>query len=324
MPRGVLIGRAPDSVMVLLFILALDGRACAPALRSTAEARLVASQLAELWIDPHDLEQRDLFRGPGGPDLAPIEGATFEFKELDLVGYSRGYDVVDGRGVEWSVKQGPEVQSEIAASRLLWAAGYHQPPMYLVAHWKLSGGPHAGPKSAARFRPELPDAKAISDWSWQENPFVDTRPFRGLIALNLLMNNWDLKSTNNKIYEVHGRGDGPRRWFVVRDLGAAFGKSRAFPYGTRNNVRDFESQQFVTGVKDGRVRFDYHGRHRELLENLTPADVVWACQRISRLTSTQLDDAFRAAGYAPAERSRFIAKLREKVAQGLAVGGSTR
>jgi hypothetical protein len=287
-------------------------------MQSTAATPLTPERLAELWIEPRDLARRDLFYGPGGKALAPTDGASFKFKELDTTGYSRGYDVVDSTGREWSVKQGPEVQSEIAASRLLWAVGYHQPPMYLVRQWVLTDGPSAGPKTAGRFRPDMPDAERVSDWSWQQNPFVGTRPFQGLIVLNLLINNWDLKTTNNKIYEVEA-GSGPDRWYVVRDLGAAFGKSRWFPYGTRNNIDDFESQQFVTGGRDGVVQFDYHGRHRELLAGITPADVVWACELFSRLADRQLDEAFRAAGYGDAERTRFVKKLKEKVAQGLAL-----
>jgi hypothetical protein len=294
--------------------------ACAPAMRSTATAPLDPEQQAELWIEPVDVADRDLFRGPGPRDVAPQDGATFTFKELDRTGYSRGYDVVDSNGLVWSVKQGEEVQSEIAASRLLWAAGYHQPPMYLVRHWELAGGPNPGAQAASRFRPELPSMERIADWSWQQNPFVGTRPFRGLVVLNLLMNNWDLKSTNNKIYRVTDSQGGPERLYVVRDLGASFGRTRIFPYGTRNNVADFESQKFVLGLRDGRVRFDYHGRHRELLADITPEDVIWACELFSRLDERQLDDAFRAAGYEAAERARFVAKLKEKVAEGLALG----
>jgi hypothetical protein len=319
MPARVLNGRRRRGATILLLLVVGAFSSCAPAMRSTATGPVTATHLAELWVPPADLAARDLFHGPGGPELAPHEDATFHFKKLDVTGYSGGYDVIDDRGLEWSVKQGLEVQSEIAASRLLWAVGYHQPPMYLVRHWRLADGPQPGGKPAGRFRPDLPNAKKVADWSWQQNPFVGTRPFRGLLVFNLLINNWDLKSTNNKIYRVSDPGDGPGRRFVVRDLGAAFGKSRRFPHGTRNNLLDFESQGFVTGVKDGRVQFDYRGRHRELLANLTPGDVVWACELASRLTDRQLDDAFRAAGYGPVERGRFTGKLKEKIARGLAL-----
>ena len=77
----------------------------------------------------------------------------------------------------------------------------------------------------------------------------------------------------------------------------------------------------VTGVKDGRVRFDYSGRWQELFRDLTPQDVRWTCERLARLTPQQWQDAFRAAGYADELAARFIKRFQEKIAQGLALPG---
>lgn len=306
---------------VRFFAIVLAGFiGCAPAMRSTADRPLSPEQIAQLWVEPRDIASRDLFHGPGGPHLRPPAGATFRFEELDTTGFSRGYDVEDERGRKWSVKVGAEAQSEVTASRLLWAVGYHQPPVYYVATWTLTGGPTPGPQRPGRFRAETHRAEVISEWSWQQNPFVGTRPFKALVALNLLINNWDLKESNNKVYQLNQPGGGPPKWYVVRDLGASFGKSRWFPYGTRNDVEDFESQEYVLGIEQGRVRFDYRGRHRELLADISPADVAWMCEWVARLTDRQLDDAFRAGGYDETIRARFVRKLKQKVAQGIALG----
>jgi hypothetical protein len=40
---------------------------------------------------------------------------------------------------------------------------------------------------------------------------------------------------------------------------------------------------------------------------------------MNRLSDAQLDDAFEAGGYEPAIRQRYIAKLRDKVREGLAL-----
>ena len=45
----------------------------------------------------------------------------------------------DDTGLEWSVKLGPEAQSEVVSSRILWAIGFHQPPTYYVERWSLTG-----------------------------------------------------------------------------------------------------------------------------------------------------------------------------------------
>ncbi|MGH9331166.1 MAG: hypothetical protein ACRD09_12040, partial [Vicinamibacterales bacterium] len=279
--------------------------ACAPALRSTASAPPTPADMAELWQEPADLESRDLLHGPGGKAGVPSPDVAWRFQSADTTGYSRGYDVTGPDGGEWDVKMGPEAQTEIVASRLLWAVGYHQPPTYFVTRWRLAGAPgvdESVPQASARFRPDVPGMKNTGDWSWYENPFVGTRPYHGLLVLNMLMSNWDLKGTNNKLYESVAAGEAePRRWFVVRDVGATFGKSRGYFPGTRNNPRDYERQKFIVGVQNARVLFAYGGRHRGLLEPIGPTDVVWICERLTRLSDRQWDDAFRAAGYAEAQ-----------------------
>ena len=117
----------------------------------------------------------------------------------------------------------------------------------------------------------------------------------------------------------------PSRWFVVQDLGASFGKT-AWPVGNRNNIDDFESQKLVLGVTNGRVQFDYHARHRELLEDITPADVVWVCRLLNRITDKQWADLFAGAAIAPEIGLRYTRKIKSKVQEGLALQsqGATR
>jgi len=50
--------------------------------------------------------------------------------------------------------------------------------------------------------------------------------------------------------------------------------------------------------------------------------VRWASGLLAQLSAAQWNDAFRAGGYDPVVAGRFIRRLREKVAEGLAVGGS--
>jgi hypothetical protein len=57
----------------------------------------------------------------------------------DTSGWSPGFDVRDANGLEWSVKLGPEAQSEIVISRILWALGFHQLPIYYLDRWTLNG-----------------------------------------------------------------------------------------------------------------------------------------------------------------------------------------
>jgi hypothetical protein len=299
----------------------------------TAETQAViehpaAVDIKQLWTDPVDLESRDLFNGPGGAKLAPNPAARYEIVEVDETGFSAGYAVRDDQGTAWNVKLGIEAQPEVVASRLLWALGYHQPPTYLVTAWKLAGK-QSGAQGISRFRRESPNEKVVSDWSWYENPFERTQPFRGLVVANLILNNWDWKTSNNKVYA----GDAGHRKYIVRDVGASLGKT-TFPQflkwtplrmgkqGSRNDLEGFEGQGFIKGVEADRVKFDYNGVHTRLVETVTVQDVVWTCRLMSRLSPQQWDDAFRAAAYQPAERQRFIAKLKSKIDQGLALASS--
>ncbi|MFA5910973.1 MAG: hypothetical protein WC815_19525 [Vicinamibacterales bacterium] len=275
------------------------------------------ANLSELWQDPGDIAARDLRWGRGGQALAPSADVEYAFKAIDAVGYSAGYDVVDPEGRPWDVKTGDEGQPEVIASRLLWAVGYHQPVVYYLPEWRLTNGPVPRPLPG-RFRLES-DHAALGDWSWNENPFKGTRELRGLVLANLLINNWDLKSSNNKFLMVPMPA-GTERWFVVQDLGASFGKT-AWPIGTRNRLEDFESQRFVLGVQDGRVQFDYHARHRELLEDLAPADVLWILGLFNRITDQQWNDVFSAAAMSADTSSRYIRKMKAKIQEGLALSG---
>jgi hypothetical protein len=314
--------------VILVLATAVAVGACG---RITRDVRLVSdprATVAELWQEPSDLERRDLYYGAGGKALFP-GGAPFTFVARDTSGWSPGFDVRTQDGREWSVKLGPEAQSEVVASRILWAIGFHQPPTYYLAEWTMTGA-ESGVQPPGRFRPSLP-GKVVGDWSWYENPFVGTRPFGGLIVANVLLNSWDWKTSNNKIYELAEPMNGVARWFVVRDVGASLGRTtyptllkwfrlRGFGQGTRNDLPGFEQQGFIVRV-DGESRpvFDYRGIYRDVVETVTLADVRWTCTLLSRLTDSQWREAFRAGGYNAEQTSRYVAKIKAKIAQGLQV-----
>ena len=314
--------------VALGLLLGVDG--CARRLQRVQLIHGEPPRIAELWQEPLELEKRDLFHGAGGFEHAPVD-TTFRFVARDTSGWSPGFDVVDGKGIEWSVKLGPEAQSELVTSRILWAIGFHQPPTYYLARWDLTGV-EAGPQPAGRFRPELPGRQVIGDWSWYENPFVSSEPYRGLVVANLVLNSWDWK--NNKIYELREPVQGVRRWFVVRDLGASLGRTtyprllqwfrlRGFGQGTRNDLTGFEEQGFIVGIDDrSRITFDYRGIYRDVVNSVTPADVRWTCQLLSRLSERQWRDAFRAAGYEEERTTRYIGKIKQKISQGLTLTSS--
>jgi hypothetical protein len=89
--------------------------------------------------------------------------------------------------------------------------------------------------------------------------------------------------------------------------------------GTKNDIDDFESQDYVRVLENGQIAFDYVGNYGDLVEHVTAADVRWVCQLLDRLSDRQLAEAFRAARYDNAITTRYVTKIREKIAQGLAL-----
>jgi hypothetical protein len=304
---------------------------CAPVLRQpTASNDRPAIQ--QLWQEPENIASRDLFYGPGRAAEAPNPRGRWEYVDIDLTGASRGYDVKDERGREWSVKMGVEAPAEIVVSRLLWAIGYHQPPTYYVpAGWTVAGEipdyvlNAEGPQGPARFRLKMPkELDPGEEWSWYDNPFIGSRAFKGLVVANLLVNNWDLKASNNRVYGGNAKAN---RRYVVRDLGAALGADKT-PFffrwfhirlyrGTKNDIADFEASPFIRGVERGQVEFAHGGFDKGLTRGITPEDVRWTCGLFARLTEAQLDAAFRAADYSPDVRRRYIRALQQKINEGL-------
>jgi hypothetical protein len=310
----------------VLVVLACATATCARPIISNApqapEAR-TAAPLSQLWIEPADLSSRNLLRGSGARSRAPSKSVEYKVKQRDETGYSKGYDVIGPDGREWDIKVGKEAQTEIVLSRILWALGYHQPATYYLTGWKLAGT-WEGEGEPARFRLQSGHENE-GEWSWLDNPFKDATAFRGLIAINLLLSNWDFKTSNNRIYRVRTPGGHVRR-YVVQDLGASLGKPRTFPIpiGTRNDLEDFESTTLIKEVHANEVTLDYRGLHGDVLERLRIDDVIWACELMNRLRDGQLDDAFEAGGYEPAIRSRFIQKIRQKIQEGLALRSTLR
>jgi hypothetical protein len=274
------------------------------------------SQLAELWRDPGDTRQ-DLFAGPGGTD-APSPDGRYEFVSRDTTGFSPGYDVRDESGRLWSVKLGVEARPEVVVSRILWASGYHQHPMYYLPRWTLTGGDTPGPQPAGRFRLKPAGHRNTGEWSFFENPFVGSRAYRGLLSILLVLNSYDLADSNNTLYELSAPEGGIARWYVVKDIGGALGGHKALLGSIRSATKDdldrFEKTGFVKGYDGQRARLDYKGRYyHNLYDQHDVSDIQWVRDRLGRLTESQWNDAFRAGGYSPEETARFVSKIQNKL-----------
>jgi hypothetical protein len=288
---------------------------CAQGARPTLDPQV----MGELWQEPADLEQRDLFHGAGGSRRHPDPSQAFQFLSAKTTGTQPGYDVKDSRGREWSIKMGPEARIEVAVSRVVWAVGYHQPISYYLPRWTLLRDGKRTEFEGGRFRLEPTDRKKVGVWSWRNSPFQSTRPLAGLFVLMVMFNNWDLKAAQNAIYQVGPDDEDAPQRFMVRDLGASLGRTAWPTFGTKGNPDEFEREPFILGVEGNRVKFGYQDAWLEpqLHNSIVPDDVRWICERLARLSPKQWSEAFRAGGFRDAEAERYIRRIREKIAEGL-------
>ncbi len=191
-------------------------------------------------------------------------------------------------------------------------------------------GQDAGVKPGGRFRPGLPNWKVVDEWEWDQFAHATSYATGGLLVAQMMVNNWDLKSSNNKVYEIADTTAGRRRVYVVRDVGASFGSNKQPRWlnwlgirggqGSKNDLADFEASAFIDGVdEEGYVDFAYRGPNEWAVSKITPAHVRWTANLMARISNRQWQDAFRAGGYTQEQSTRYIAKLKERIAQGLAL-----
>ena len=295
-----------------------------------------------LWRDPGDVTSRDLRYGPGSRELAPQP--PFTFVEEVKGGESPKFKVRDARDVEWSVKLGPEAQSETVATRLVWAVGYFAEEAYYYEEVKLDNMPRLSrgreyvvgrTVRGARFEPEREGVVEGPEWSWRDSPFEGSREMSGLKVLMILLNNFDARKGNNHILYADGP-DGREARYVVTDLGATLGRAGGLGgKRVKNDLEAFLSTRFVRGVDDGVVEFDFDTRPRGFghlsvlhpkyyrgevkkeaaMRGIPVEHAAWIGSLLSRLGDEQLRDAFRAAGYGGAVTEGYVRALRERIDQ---------
>ena len=290
---------------------------------------------AVLWEDPKDISSRNLFYGPGGPQHQPPQG-TFTFVEEDLNGTNPKIVVKDRNGVEWTAKLGAEARPETVATRLTWGVGYFADEDYYLQDFKVEGLPahlHRGGRMIAkdgsmhnvRLKRHLKEETAIGNWTWRANAFDNTRQLNGLRVLMAVISNWDLTDENNKIYEEKPAGSGPaKEIYMISDLGSTFGGGKlTWPLRIgRGDLRAFRHSKFITKTTPEYVSFynpprpsawyltlpwDFFGkaRLRWIGREIPRSDAKWMGDQLGRLSPRQIRDAFRAAGYSPAETEGF-------------------
>ncbi len=263
-----------------------------------------------MWT-ANDVASVDTLIGPGGQEMKP-DLSKIEFIREEKGGYSTKYRIRDGAGKVWVAKVGAEAQPETAAVRLLSALGYHTEVNYLVPELTIPGkGTHKNVRLEAR--PD--DVERIDRWRWKESPFKGTKEMQGLKIMMAFFNNWDMKDDNNVILK---KGD--HLHYVISDLGVSFGRTgkNSLPLfwimgRSRNEPTEYAEAEFVRDVKDGKIKFEFNGKNRDLLKDITPDDARWLVERLNKLSDKQIEDAFRAANYSDEEITTLTDSVKRRI-----------
>jgi hypothetical protein len=305
---------------------------------NSAKATSEQTDSAVIWREPSDIAARNLLWGPGGEADQPH--GPFKFVEEDLNGTSPKYVVRDRDDVKWTVKLGMEARPETVASRLVWSVGYFTNEDYFLEHVQIDGiPPHLkrgqkligpdGSMQAARLKRHLGDEKDLANWQWRNDPFTGTRQLNGLKVMMALINNWDLKDDNNKLYADKRSSE---RKYIVSDLGASFGATGlTFPFNhSKGDLNAYAHSRFISRVSGDYVDFRtpsrpsliYIARLPEffsripldsLVHHIPREDARWIGHYLSSLSSAQIRDAFRAAGYTQEQIDGFSKVVEERI-----------
>jgi hypothetical protein len=290
---------------------------------------------AVIWHQTIDVNQLNLFYGVGGKEDAPSPDTKYKFKKEDMSGTSPKFDVEDDHGVKWRVKMGQEPRAETAATRLLFAAGYFVDEDFYIDELHVEGLPPLkrgqsfvtdGVVHGARLERRMKEVKKLGTWDWFKNPFVGTKEFNGLRIMMALVNNWDLKTVNNSIYEVNDEAE-----YAVSDVGATFGKTGDPIHRSKSVLKDYEDSKFIDKVTTDFVDFVMHSRPpliaavnipnyekrthmQDVTKHVPRADAKWLGQRLSQLTEQQIRGCFRAGGYTQEEVEGYAAVIQNRIA----------
>ena len=277
-----------------------------------------------LWQAPNDIRNRNLFLGPGGAGMQP-DLSRLTFIKEEKGGYSKKFRVRDAAGREWVAKIGKEAQSETSAVRLLWAVGYETEVNYLAPRVTIPG---KGTFNNVRFEARPDSVKRLDEWKWKANPFLGTTEFQGLKVMMALLNNWDMKDSNNQVLYVR-EPKGAELRYIISDLGATFGQASGTPFfwritRSRNDPKNYAKSDFLKKVKGSQVVLHYGGRGRELFKNISVDDALWVGTWLSQLSDQQIRDAFRAANYTPAQINVLASTVRARTDELLSLRPSER
>jgi hypothetical protein len=299
--------------------------------RSTP-ADIATSGMPRVWQDRGELNPTRVYFGAPGAGSDPLARlpappfSNFEPDDKDRMATSPKAKVTDSKKVHWTAKFGVEVHADTTAPRLAWALGFGSVEGYYVPSGKIEGidaktnlgrekgavfpdGTFPGGSRFKRhdeaFAPEK-DAKG-EDRTWDEsrNPGVPPEQLSGLLIFDVMTNNWDAQPKNCKVYRLKG-SEGPEEWYIVSDMGAAFGGGPRQKFVLAGYQKE---TSFIKSVTSDIVEFkfaDIVGAQTKAHQRVPLAHAQWFRKQLLKLTDDEIQAAFD-AGFATDALNRAYA-----------------
>ena len=286
-----------------------------------------------LWRDPGQVEKLDFSGAIGVAAPQP----PFVFSEEESGGRAPKLLVTDSLKRTWSVKFGPEVHSEVFATRMLQAVGYNADSSYFLPGGQIDSVGALGRAAAkidrdsnnrfpaARFELREQGIHPVAgNWTFVDNPFIGRPEFQGLKIMMMLLSNWDVKDArssdgpNTLILGVQKDGKEIERRYIIGDWGATMGKWGNIATRGKWDCKGYADQtpSFVKGVHLGKVGFGFEGKRREdVAEGISVDDVRWLMQYLGKVTDSQIRAALQASGATNQETDCFARAVRARIEQ---------
>jgi hypothetical protein len=144
-----------------------------------------------------------------------------------------------------------------------------------------------------------------------------------------VMNNWDLKDSNNSIYRT--REEPIEERYTVTDLGASFGptgliwsrKGEPAAYCSSKWIGKISHEYVDFNVPSGPAVYSYIdflelARRMSLTwigHHIPRTDARWMGSLLAQLSPVQIRDAFRAGGYSPQEIEELSQALERRIGE---------
>jgi len=298
------------------------------------EFREQALRRAKVWTEPEfPIAQADFSKDPKPTDaFRPAEGIDCKLNVVAVGGTTPKFECILANGETIMVKytpNNPELNTGVAASRLLNALGFRADPMYLVKEVRCFGctadpfGALQCLKSGSpdQCLPNLDFTKYIDfkdveverwlegssvegegkeGWAWNELGKIDSLAggasraeldaFRLMAAF---LAHWDNKAQNQRLVCLAGpKGSCDRSFAMIQDLGATFGPDRM-------DLKAWRSTPIwsdATGCKVSLKVLPYGGGTFDDVE-ISEAGRRLLASELSQLSAAQIRTLFETAGF---------------------------